>query len=147
MFFLDQKHENIIFQRYQPSGTEGSGRLTMLQILRHFAVKENIALDKMTTLLKLFKKHQPEPMYEYLPSTGRELLPIDGLDVGIDEKKLPSPTVIGITISLTFKIFIIMSKHKRHRKILPHWTRKRNSREFYGHLASKCRSHSVCRYI
>lgn len=88
--------ENIIFQRCQNNDTEQSERMTMIGILRFFAAFENIPFKKMTTLLQLFKKHKPEPLYQYLPNTGQELLHIDGFDVGLDEKVLPSPIAIGI---------------------------------------------------
>lgn len=35
----------------------------------------------MTYLLKLLIRHQPDPMYDTLPNTGKQLLHIDGSDI------------------------------------------------------------------
>lgn len=55
-------------------------KLSLPRLLQHFAVYTNQKQDAMTYLLMLLKSHQPAPCYSFLPSTGKELLKIDGSD-------------------------------------------------------------------
>ena len=70
---------------------------SLLKILRHYAVYTCQKQDDMTYLLKLLKTHEPDPNYSMLPSTGKELVKIDGRDWPSNEtsKKLPSPIRVG----------------------------------------------------
>ena len=58
----------------------GGNKLNLPRLLQHFAVYTNQKQDAMTYLLKLLKTHEPAPCYFFLPSTGKELLKIDGYD-------------------------------------------------------------------
>lgn len=69
--------------------------LTLKRILQHYAVYTNQTKDNMTYLLKLLKRHQPKPHYDSLPSSGMQLLWIDGSDV--DGFPQPAPAVISVT--------------------------------------------------
>jgi hypothetical protein len=74
--------------------------ITMLQLLRHFAVYTNQKQNHMTYLLTLLKLYEPHPYYSLLPSTGKELLKIDGGDWPITSnetspQKLPAAIPIN----------------------------------------------------
>lgn len=53
-----------------------NGTLTLLELLRHFAVYTNQKQSAMTYLLTLLREHQPLPLYQELPKTGRQLLTV-----------------------------------------------------------------------
>ena len=71
---------------------------SLLKILRHYAAYTCQKQDDMTYLLKLLKTHEPDPHYSMLPSTGKELVKIDGRDWPSNgtSKKLPSPIRVGV---------------------------------------------------
>lgn len=54
--------------------------ISFKRLLQHFAAVTHQKKSKMTCFLKLFKRHQPIPEYDTLPSTGQQLLQIDGRD-------------------------------------------------------------------
>nr|CAH0105065.1 unnamed protein product [Daphnia galeata] len=55
--------------------------ITFKRLLQHFAVYTKQNKSSMTYLLNLLIRHQPDPMYDTLPHTGKQLLHIDGSDV------------------------------------------------------------------
>lgn len=64
--------------------------ITLRRLLQHFAVYTNQTKQSMTYLLQLLKRHQPTPHYDLLPSSGQQLMWIDGSDVvGLE----PDPAV------------------------------------------------------
>lgn len=66
----------------------GGKLYSMLEILRHFAIKADQTYDSMIMLLSLLKEHQPLPDYTNLPSTGKGLLPLNTIG------ELPSPKLV-----------------------------------------------------
>lgn len=54
--------------------------LSLKTILQHYAVYTDTKLSHMTYLLGLLIFHKPLPDYDCLPSTGEQLLHIDGRD-------------------------------------------------------------------
>ena len=74
-----------------------SEKMTLIKLLRHFAAYTNQKQEQLTYLLKLLKLYEPTQNYCLLPSTGKELMHIDGNDwhtvsreIPIS-RKLPSP--------------------------------------------------------
>lgn len=55
--------------------------ITFKRLLQHFAVYTKQKKSSMTYLLNLLIRHQPDPMYDTLPHTGKQLLHKDGSDV------------------------------------------------------------------
>jgi hypothetical protein len=55
--------------------------LTLKRLLQHFAAYTKQKKSSMTYLLRLLTRHQPKPDYDSLPSTGKQLMYIDGSDV------------------------------------------------------------------
>lgn len=55
--------------------------LSLKAILLHFAVETGQTKDNMNLLLRLLKKHKPEPCFDSLPSTALGLLFVSGADV------------------------------------------------------------------
>ena len=51
--------------------------ITFKRILQHFAVYTKQKKSSMTYLLNLLIRHQPDPMHDTLPHTGKQLLHID----------------------------------------------------------------------
>lgn len=93
--------ENIhdIFEK-EESNEIGGNKLNLPRLLQHFAVYTNQKQDAMTYLLKLLKTHEPAPCYSFLPSTGKELLKIDGYDwpstkEAASSKLLPSAVAVS----------------------------------------------------
>lgn len=73
-----------------------ASKLSLLKILRHFAVYTGQKQDHMTYLLKLLKMHEPDPYYSMLPRTRKELVKIDGLDFKPNQasRKMPPATQV-----------------------------------------------------
>ena len=65
---------------------------SLKKILQHFAVSTHQKKSHMTYLLKLLIEYQPLPAYDSLPTTGQQLLYIDGRDV-IEQDKLRSSQI------------------------------------------------------
>ena len=78
-----------------------SEKMTLIKLLRHFAAYKSQKQEHMTYLLKLLKLYEPTPNYCLLPSTGKELMHIDGNDWHkasreiLISRKLPSPVQIN----------------------------------------------------
>lgn len=51
------------------------------RLLQHYAVYTNQPQTSMSYLLRLLKTHKPEPAYDDLPSSGQQLMAINGYDV------------------------------------------------------------------
>jgi hypothetical protein len=74
--------------------------MTLIKLLRHFAAFTNQKQDHLTYLLTLLKLYEPVPYYSLLPSTGKELMHIDGSDWpsltnNFSLRKLPSAVPIN----------------------------------------------------
>jgi len=65
--------------------------LSMRQIIAHFASDCGIPNKSITVLLKLLKKHKPDPCYDSLPSEGKNLLKIDGRDYPVYSRPTELP--------------------------------------------------------
>lgn len=55
--------------------------MCLIKLLRHFAACTNQKQSHLTYLLTLLKLYEPIPNYRLLPSTGKELMQIDGNDL------------------------------------------------------------------
>ncbi|KAK4003600.1 hypothetical protein OUZ56_005357 [Daphnia magna] len=55
--------------------------LTFKHLLQHFAAYTQQKKSSMTYLMQLLIRHRPTPLYDMLPSTGKQLMYIDGSDV------------------------------------------------------------------
>ena len=70
--------------------------ITLKRLLQHYAVYTNQTKENMTYLLQLLKRHQPTPHYDLLPSSGKQLMWIDGSDVvgftAGEEELIPTST-------------------------------------------------------
>lgn len=55
--------------------------LTFKRLLQHFAAYTQQKKSSMTYLMQLLIRHRPTPLYDMLPSTGKQLMYIDGSDV------------------------------------------------------------------
>jgi hypothetical protein len=78
--------------------TESS--LTFIQLLRHFAACTSQKQSHLTYLLTLLKLHEPIIDFSLLPSTGKELMEIDGLDFPTStnepaQRKMPVASLIS----------------------------------------------------
>ena len=76
------------------------GQMTLIKLLRHFAAFTNQKQEHLTYLLTLLKLYEPVPYYSLLPSTGKELMHIDGSDWpsltnNFSLRKLPSAVPIN----------------------------------------------------
>jgi hypothetical protein len=64
------------------SSSLGSSNLVSFkQILRHWAASTNQKKSHLTYLLQLLKEHKPLIDFDRLPSSGKQLMFIDGRDV------------------------------------------------------------------
>jgi hypothetical protein len=52
--------------------------MSLNKLLRHFAAYTNKKQNYLTYLLTLLKLYEPTPNYSLLPSTGKDLMTIDG---------------------------------------------------------------------
>lgn len=76
--------------------------LSLKKILQHFAAYTNQKRKHMTYLLRLFIHHKPAPAYEMLPTTGDQLMYIDGRDI----------TASSVTVSMdNDESHVMMSTH------------------------------------
>lgn len=99
----DEQTENYSSDSDEDIESQGenlsSYKYSLLEILQHFAVYSGQKQEDMTYLLKLLKYYEPAPHYSSLPSTGQQLLKIDGFDWPSDRdgqtKKLPQPVSLG----------------------------------------------------
>jgi hypothetical protein len=73
---LFENEAQLLEQNEQP----GNGQMTLIKILRHFAAYTNQKQKHLTYLLKLLKLYEPIPYYSLLPSTGQELMHVNGSD-------------------------------------------------------------------
>lgn len=73
---LYENEAQLLEQNEQP----GNEQMTLIKILRHFAAYTNQKQIHLTYLLKLLKLYEPIPYYSLLPSTGQELMHVDGSD-------------------------------------------------------------------
>lgn len=71
--YLDSRVQS--FPRY---GMNKPNHLTFVRLLQHWAATTSQTHSDLTLLLRLLKAYQPELCYRDLPSTGRQLLYIDG---------------------------------------------------------------------
>ncbi|KAK4017351.1 hypothetical protein OUZ56_032298 [Daphnia magna] len=55
--------------------------LTFKRLLQHFAAYTQQKKSSITYLMQLLIRHRPTPLYDMLPSTGKQLMYIDGSDV------------------------------------------------------------------
>ncbi|KAI9556033.1 hypothetical protein GHT06_018600 [Daphnia sinensis] len=55
--------------------------LTFKRLLQHFAAYTQQKKSSMTYLLQLLIRHKPTPLYDMLPSTGKQLMYIEQSDV------------------------------------------------------------------